>query len=539
MKAKKYLMAFAAIAAMSSCSQEEEFINRKTPSSPDENAVTFSTYLGQALQTRATSIDTEELKNVGFGVFAYHTGTVDFDEVNSVPNFMYNQEVTWVAEAPGDTEDKPGAWTYEPKKYWPNEDDHKISFFAYAPYKSLDEIDGQKNITNIPNNNEGGVPKIGFKLNENYKEQIDLLYNARENINLPKPSIDTKVQFEFRHALSRVGFKAIIIVDEVASKDDGSESGDGSNHKDILLDENSTVTINSITFKLSNFSTSGKLNLKTGKWEDITKNGDAMEFKFGKDDFIPGSNVFRGSANENTVADKNRTDESAGKENSRVVKLTDEYLMLIPNLVKDDETIERANVELTVDYTIETEDKSLANQGITFNENIPASFDFEFKKGEAYDFVIHIGLTSTKLEASVGEWGNTETGIDANRTVYESNNYLGTFEMIFNSENGLKVTVNGEEYSDKEKSYKAKVMCKDENGTLKYTIPYFEIKDAKLNGSSCSFLGWITNKEQTIVSDGNPEPDNLYEAGDQVEIPAEETLDNFKLYAVWKLGGTD
>lgn len=56
MKAKKYLMAFAAIAAMSSCSQEEEFINRKTPSSPDENAVTFSTYLGQALQTRALQL---------------------------------------------------------------------------------------------------------------------------------------------------------------------------------------------------------------------------------------------------------------------------------------------------------------------------------------------------------------------------------------------------------------------------------------------------------------------------------------------------
>lgn len=538
MKAKKYLMAFAAIAAMSSCSQEEEFINRKTPSSPDENAVTFSTYLGQALQTRATSIDTEELKNVGFGVFAYHTGIANFDDVDSIPNFMYNQEVTWVAEAPGDTEDKPGAWTYEPKKYWPNEDDHKISFFAYAPHQTTEEIDKGTNITSIPENTDKGVPMIGFRLNPDYKKQIDLLYNARENINLPKPSIDTKVQFEFRHALSRVGFKAIIIVDEVASKDDGSESGDGSNHKDILLDENSTVTINSITFKLSNFSKSGKLNLKTGKWEDITKSGDAMKFKFGKDDFIPGSNILKLGTNENTVADKNRTDESAGKENSRVVKLTDEYLMLIPNLVNDDETIERANVELTVDYTIETEDESLANQKITFNENIPASFDFEFKKGEAYDFVIHIGLTSTKLEASVEEWGNTGTGIDANRTVYESNNYLGTFEMIFNSAAGLEVTVNGETYNDKEKSYKAKVMCKDENGKLKYTIPEFNNIEATYGGSSCMFLGWTTEKDQVIVTGGDA-PNNLYQKGDQVEIPAEETLDNFKLYAVWGVGGTD
>lgn len=538
MKAKKYLMAFAAIAAMSSCSQEEEFINGKTPSSPDENAVTFSTYLGQALQTRATSIDTDELKNVGFGVFAYHTGIANFDDVDSIPNFMYNQEVTWVAEAPGDTEDKPGAWTYEPKKYWPNEDNHKISFFAYAPHQTTEEIGEGTNITSIPKNTDKGVPMIGFRLNPDYKKQIDLLYNARENINLPKPSIDTKVQFEFRHALSRVGFKAIIIVDEVASKDDGSLSGDGSNHKDILLDENSTVTINSITFKLNNFSTSGNLNLKTGKWEDIKQSDKAMEFEFGKNDFISGNNVFYGGANENTVADKNRTDESAGKENSRVVKLTDEYLMLIPNLVNKDKTIDKANVELTVDYTIETEDESLANQKITIPEDISAPFDFEFEQGKAYDFVIHIGLTSTKLEASVGKWGNTDTGIDANRTVYESNNYLGTFEMIFNSAEGLKVTVNGETYSNKEKSYKAKVMCKDEGGTLTYTIPKFNKIEATYEGSSCSFLGWSTEEYDVIIDEDN-KPNNLYQAGDQVKISAEEGLDNFKLYAVWMSVGTN
>lgn len=45
MKAKKYLMAFAAIATLSSCSQDEEFVLNNGQSSYDKNAVTFGTYL--------------------------------------------------------------------------------------------------------------------------------------------------------------------------------------------------------------------------------------------------------------------------------------------------------------------------------------------------------------------------------------------------------------------------------------------------------------------------------------------------------------
>lgn len=525
MKAKKYLMAFAAIAAMSSCSQQEEFINGKSPSSPDENAVTFSTYLGQALQARATSIDTEELKkkDVGFGVFAYHTGTEDFSEENSVPNFMYNQKVTW---------DGNEDWTYEPKKYWPNNDDHKISFFAYAPHKTSEEINTSANITSISGNEDKGAPVIGFTVNPNYKKQIDLLYNGTPAINLIKPSIDKKVQFQFRHALSRVGFKAIIIVDEVADKEDGSSSGDGSNHKGILLDKNSTLIINSITFKPADFSTSGNLNLKTGEW-DIKEFG-TMEFKFDDDDFINGSNIFKGSASESTVADENGTNEGTDEKKSRVVKLIDEYLMLIPNHVKEDGTIKKANVELIVDYTIEAEDKKLASEKIGFNEVITAPFEFEFKQGEAYDFVIHIGLTSVKLDASVNDWGNTDTEISANRTVYESNNYLGTFEMFLNGgQEELTVIVNGKSTNE---AYRAKVMYQDKVGELRYTIPKFNMT-AMYGGSDCSFLGWSTTKYDVIIDDTVPE--GLYQSGDDVKISLEEGLDNFKLYAVWMAVGTN
>lgn len=58
-----------------------------------------------------------------------------------------------------------------------------------------------------------------------------------------------------------------------------------------------------------------------------------------------------------------------------------------------------------------------------------APFGFNFKQGEICDFVLHIGLTSVKLDAAVEKWGMTSTETSADRTVYESNNYIGSFEM--------------------------------------------------------------------------------------------------------------
>lgn len=185
-------MAFVAIATLSSCSQQEEFFSGGTQSPLDENVVTFGTYLGQALQTRATSIGTEELKaGPGFGVFAYYTEEADFAENTFIPDFMRNQKVAWNGSE----------WFYTPLKYWPSNDNHKISFFAYAPYAA--EADAANNsITSLPEMGtkleDGTVtkpsdPVIGFTLNPDYKKQTDLLYNDAEfTANLMKQSIDQK-----------------------------------------------------------------------------------------------------------------------------------------------------------------------------------------------------------------------------------------------------------------------------------------------------------------------------------------------------------
>lgn len=83
MKANKCLMAFAAIAAISTvgCTQDEEFFPNggTNGQSPDGNAVTFGTYLNSAPESRATVMDLPALKEEGFGVFAYYTGVEEYN----------------------------------------------------------------------------------------------------------------------------------------------------------------------------------------------------------------------------------------------------------------------------------------------------------------------------------------------------------------------------------------------------------------------------------------------------------------------------
>lgn len=338
MKAKKYLMAFAAIAALSSCSQNEELDLDNGQPSYGKNAVTFGTYLCQKPQTRATVTDIDVMKGAtypGFGVFAYNTGASNFaDASTAVPDFMCNVPVKW-----NGTDE---AWTYDEEKQWPESE--KVSFFAYAPYTGAA---GTTLITALPDNTSTGAPVISFKVAEQVSDQIDLLY-AEAKTDQMKETNSGKVQFSFKHALSRVGFKAKL--------------------KGKASDNLKSITINNITLKSSQLSVSADLNLLSGAWSNHA-NGE-MEYAFSAGDFIAGSNIFNSA--------------DAGKGES--VQLTDaeKYLMLIPT-----EPSDKALVEITINYVEETTD------GIKTDYSVPVTFGQAFEQGKAYNFVLAISLESS------------------------------------------------------------------------------------------------------------------------------------------------
>lgn len=406
MTSGKFLMALAAIAtvAMSSCTQEDEVI---TPDNQiSNNAVKFSTYIGKTPTSRGTIIDTQEFKksSTGFGVIAYYTGQSDFS-TSSTPNFMYNQQVKWTGSQASGTgtegegtegEDTNGEWTYTPLKYWPNNNNDKISFFAYAPYSDIP--DGTtEGITALSANNIAGDPTLTFTVPSTVTSQIDLLYadatepeNESETtsttykiVDLTKPSVTDKVTFKFKHALARVSFQCQLLID-------------GSSNKP--LDTETTLTIEEVTFSPTNFGTTGTLNLHTGVW-NVTASTNPT-YTLNSSNFINNSNVLSSSSGNSPVD----------------LTSTDGNIMFIPAQQTAAEGAEgntNNNSTITVKYKVKTIDTklSLGYSEITNEKTVTVPNNIKFEQGKNYKFILKIGLTTVRLDADVSDWdtvSNTE-----------------------------------------------------------------------------------------------------------------------------------
>ena len=392
---KNYLFGMFALAAMTmvGCSNDE-VVNDYS----QDNAIQFGTYVGRGAESRAHVIDTEVLAEEGFGVFAYYTGQNEFANTDE-PNFMYNQLVEGEVVNQADGRDKYN-WSYSPVKYWPNNAGDKVSFFAYAPYKA----DGKTDFDfNLSGSDATGYPTITYNVPvvaENYvnhHNQKDLLYlkNPASHMNLNKQKVDEKITFEFGHALSRIAFAAKVLVDEVNADATGKENKD--EHTLYKLHDGTTITINSVTLK-GKFFNKGILSLyrdnDNAGWSQQTALNEPIKFILKTDEFVNGENVFKGE--DVTTGDVN-TDMNSGLLNN-----AENYLMIMPqNFTGEDK------ITVTVDYNVVTEDKNLADDKSDIHnviESVP--FNFEFKEGYAYKFVLHLGMTSVKLEAIVNNWND-------------------------------------------------------------------------------------------------------------------------------------
>jgi hypothetical protein len=129
-----------------------------------------------------------------FGVFAYYTKTTNWNSArgSTVPNFMYNEDVTF----DGTT------YTYDPIKYWPNTPNEKVSFWAYYPYSADVVLFKANSSPTAFNNNTKNLPDIQFTVTDG---QTDFMI-SNVAANKTKPSINTPVELTFNHALSRISF---------------------------------------------------------------------------------------------------------------------------------------------------------------------------------------------------------------------------------------------------------------------------------------------------------------------------------------------
>lgn len=198
-------------------------------SSSSASEINFDAYVGRNASTRSNITDIKFLQsgewNAGFGVFARYGNT----------HLMDTEHVTW----------RDDHWGYDHIRFWPSSG--KVDFYAFAPYSPQVRMDKLPDYLAYKADSNSPDTYIDFPSN---MSPVDLIWANQPDQTAPT-SPDSKVTFQFKHALIRLGFDikanqeleekgAVITVDKV-----------------ILYGANETSGI---------FLMGGHLNLKTGKW---------------------------------------------------------------------------------------------------------------------------------------------------------------------------------------------------------------------------------------------------------------------------------
>ena len=388
---KKILrMTIAAVLSMTGCMLTELL---DVLVSDDGSAISFGTYIGGSAVTRAVPIDNVNLGVYGFGVQAWYTGLTDwtsFSEAyagSAIPSenvFMNDTKLYKTTETDGEgnvtvTGEK---WLYSPLKYWPNNAEEKVSFFAYAPHSSASA-----------NVSVSGTD-VTYKVSSDVSEQVDLLYhdNTENNTrNLTRQPVGTTVGFKFEHALSKLGFK-VVAANDVLNDDYGSGP---------LLPEGTKIEVKKVALvgdsyvsdALSGpFFTEGVLSLEDGTWS-IVDESSTQGFVFTpSDNFVGGDVITLDHTNSNVL---------------QPVLAEDSYLMVIPQSFS-----EGTSFKIYVEYDVTTSDSGLSDGSHVVENRITSGYLelASLEAGKSYTLNLILGMTTAKFSAVSEDWvdGNLE-----------------------------------------------------------------------------------------------------------------------------------
>ncbi len=398
---------------------------------------------------------TDLLKDKGFGVVAYYTGTSQYAAGQSTtePNFMYNTKVS------GEN------WGYSPVVYWPNggqnqgstpvEGAQYVSFFAYAPYKAV-YVQGENSgkatdnattgVTALSSNATNGDPTVSYTLGA-IGADADLLWGtagtngsttsgteaqagttftggkAAVNANLSKMKVGGKVQFNFKHALAKFGgtgagtdgkTSGLMVVADI---DNGTATTGGT-----LNAAETKITVKSIKIESvikgsdgnmateASIPTSGTLNLATGEWTTSETNMGKIDYEITSPAATATDGATKQTLNEAiaepaSVSSWNDLSSVTGvTTTSQIVYTETTPLLIIPDG-------KNRTFRITIDYIVRTKNESL-HKGYT---EVEQSFYKDLTLNNVslnakYNLLIHLGLTSVKFDATVSTWDDTANG---------------------------------------------------------------------------------------------------------------------------------
>lgn len=441
-----------------SCSLE----NNENVAMEDSASISFDTSWGKDVQTRGNEMVYHSIHEIG--IFAKMKSDGDWKDGESFDDpssfFMDNVNFlrTWVPEKK-DWSD----WDYTPHHYWPENENQKINFFAYAPRRESASL-------NLEDNHVRLYHSTSVK-------NVDLVWacSLNQNKSTVSKSKNKAVQLQFKHSLAKISFKIL------------SDALD----RDTVI--GAQIILKSVTL-CTDSTGSGGVFVDEGYFNFITE-------KWDMDDQHSPRTVYT------WTPDKEGFLLSSDKINYKDTLITvsnDSYLFILPQM-------KYRSFYLIVDYVLKhadgIEEQRQAKGLVKVNPKLP----MEFVAGKAYNFVLNIPLNTIRVDVDpkVEEWTSTtkktraaaeEKGTNTGISEFDNGSKLGLFafhaqnsttasELFMSKLNNTKV---GEELtyraSDKTWNYSPKrfwpqtgilhfyagypyFMEYNENGKVRFTTP--------------------------------------------------------------------
>ena len=324
-------------------------------SSSSSSEINFDAYLGRNASTRAGVTDIASLKKSGFGVFARykHNGATSL--------LMDNEHVTWNGDH----------WGYTNTRYWPNEG--SVDFYAFAPY-----LENVKPV-NAPDSIKANPAYIEFTSSTS---NVDLVWGAQKNKTVPTSPTDSKVKFEFKHVLARLGF-------DITANQELEENG-----AVIKVD---SVKLYGDTIVNGAFDIKGYLNLEDSTWSRSVDVGTRVVYTWTPPTGAKDGTSFRLSASQLDYRCK------------KIENAPNSYLCIIP---------QEKYQPFYLQITYKVQQGAFFQEEVTVRKNLlDISKPFKFEKGKAYVFHLKLSLDpiNFNISTTVGSWG---VGVVNNETMF-------------------------------------------------------------------------------------------------------------------------
>ena len=332
-------------------------------SSSSASEINFDAYVGRNASTRSSITDIKFLQgsvwNAGFGVFARYNH-ID----GTISSLMDTEHVTWRVDH----------WGYDHIRFWPSSG--KVDFYAFAPYSEQVKMGGLPD--SLVNQADSNSPNTYIDFPSNWSP-IDLIWSKQPDQTAPT-SPDSKVTFQFKHALARLSFdiKAPNLEDGTVIKVQRVRLYGVSDFKGVFVME-------------------GYLNLNTGAWI-LADNGVKWHYSWtpeGKKADIPNND----NDKKDSIVYKLSYPPELPNLKNKVTNDDDSYIFIIPQTKTEP-------FYLAITYTVEQGD---FKETVTVKKNLLEVLDksgnpnpsFTFEKGKAYVFHLILSLDPVDFKVTV------------------------------------------------------------------------------------------------------------------------------------------